>query len=136
MTTPTSDKKTATSGDEMASAESIAAQEPFERRLKMILKCADQALAKVNAFEANLELVSTDLMLIILWLREDVEQARAAVANPLDRLGLTLPVSEQLYKNSKMLHGYADILMRLKKTRMEAKPRRAKVVVPMKRKPK
>ena len=85
MTTPTSDNKTATIDSEMTSAEPIAAQDPFERRLKMILKCADQALAKINALEANLELVATDLMLTILWLREDVEQARAAVANPLER---------------------------------------------------
>ena len=134
MTSTTSDNKTATIHSETASAEPISAREAFERRRKKILECADQALAKSNALEANLELVATDLMHTILWLREDIERARAAVADPLESLGLTLPVSEQLYKMSKQLLAYADLLMRLKKSRTEAKSRRPKPILRLKKK--
>jgi hypothetical protein len=134
MTTTTSGNQTATILSETASAEPISAQDPFELRRKKILECADQALAKSNALEATLELVATDLMQYILWLREDIERARAVMADPLESLRLTLPVSEQLYKMSKQLHAYADLLMRLKRSRTDAKARRPNTVLRLKSK--
>jgi len=99
----------------------------FELRRKKVLEYADQALNKSNSLVGNLELVNTDLMQMLLWLREDTENLRAQESNPVERLELMIPISEHVYKLAKQLHILSDFLRHIQQPASDA-PTQKKVV--------
>jgi len=136
MSTTPSAIHSATSSSQMVAAKPTSAQNSLELRQKKILDYADQALARSNALETNLGLVASDLMQVILWLRQDIERARDVMHDPLDSLSLTVHASEQLYKLSKQLHAYTDLIARLKQLRSGGKSNDSKNNIRLKQKPK
>jgi hypothetical protein len=85
----------------------------LERRLAVINEYLDEAQKTLSPLEVNLAFAACDLMALLAYYREDLEQIRAEVSDPKQRLEWLHLVAEQTYKLSKQIHVFAETARRL-----------------------
>ena len=135
MTTTTGDDQESGQQREMAAVKSASRSSALERRREKILEYADQALESKNVLLANLKLGGSDIMMMMMWLREDAERLRAELRDPVESLELSIPISEQFYKLFKQLQVFADFQLRISKTKQNsARAKRPEIKVISKKK--
>jgi hypothetical protein len=94
------------------------------RRQKIILDYLEQAEAKLTAFQANIAYITADLMCLVAYFREDLDQVRVMILDPKERLQWMCPVTEQVYKITKQIDAFTQTSMRLERERQRSHAKR------------
>jgi hypothetical protein len=102
------------------------ALDALQKRHKRILQYIDEVDAKVSALEANIGLINADLMSLLVYYRQDLDQLRAVIKDPKERLQWLHPITEQIYKICKQIDSFIQTNMRLERERRRHTARRAR----------
>src|SRR4051812_48643199 len=78
--------------------------EDFARRRAKLVEYVNEAEMTMSALEANLAIVNSDFMVVMMYLRSDLEELRASIFDPKQRKDLLLEISEQMYKTAKQIN--------------------------------
>ena len=89
----------------------------LDKRQKKILAYIDEADSKISALEANIGFINADLMVLLVYYRQDLDQVRSAIMDANERLQLLYPISEQVYKICKQIDSFIRTAMRLERDR-------------------
>jgi hypothetical protein len=111
----------ATSGEKAPAMVFPLDSEAWEQRIRRIEEFTKESLAKANALEANLGAIAGEIMLMVLYLRVDLDRVRTVELDPMERLHLQLLIGEQLSKLSKQLDSLISLEMRLREERRRIK---------------
>jgi hypothetical protein len=84
----------------------------------------EQSAAMDDAFESVLHIANGKLIEQALCLQDDLDAVRALLADPQERLAADLETSEGVYKVHKAMHEQSQMLLRMKRLREKADPRR------------
>ncbi|HUE73796.1 MAG TPA: hypothetical protein VMP01_23150 [Pirellulaceae bacterium] len=74
-----------------------------EKRMQKLREYGDKVLAMANPLVALLGFVELDLHAQLCYIRDDLDEVRSSVRDPIQRLRILLPLWEQYYKIAKQL---------------------------------
>jgi hypothetical protein len=91
------------------------------QRQRKLLELVAEAEANLDALAGSLTIVSADLMALMSFYRAELDQLRARIRDPRQRLELLLIVTEPMYKLSKQIDSFANTAARLDRERQRAR---------------